>query len=60
MPTIGATGIIAIGVVVGLILLSVMGAPAWCMWKRKKKASGPNGGHILPTSIGSSPKSGEF
>lgn len=35
----------------------MIGTAAWCVCKRKKKASGPNGGYILPTSIGSSPKS---
>ncbi|CAI9096339.1 OLC1v1032449C1 [Oldenlandia corymbosa var. corymbosa] len=51
---IGTAGTAAIGVVIGLILLGVIGVAICCVWKRKKKA--PKG-DILPTSIGSSPKS---
>ncbi|KAL0463664.1 UNVERIFIED_CONTAM: Proline-rich receptor-like protein kinase PERK9 [Sesamum latifolium] len=50
----GAT--VAIVLAVGLVLLGIFGIAACCVWKRKKKASGHNGG-ILPTSIGSSPQS---
>ncbi|KAH6797895.1 proline-rich extensin-like receptor kinase 10 [Perilla frutescens var. hirtella] len=52
----GAT--MAIVVVSSLLLLGLFGIVACCVWKRKKKASGHNGGYIMPTSMGSSPKSG--
>ncbi|XP_027097414.1 proline-rich receptor-like protein kinase PERK8 [Coffea arabica] len=54
---LGTGGTVAIGLIFGVILLGLIGTAAWCVWKRKKKASGPNGGYILPTSFGSSPKS---
>ncbi|KAL2542715.1 Proline-rich receptor-like protein kinase PERK10 [Abeliophyllum distichum] len=50
-------GTLAIGLVLGLLLLSVAGTAAWCIWKRKKKASGFDGGYVIPNSLGSSPKS---
>ncbi|KAK4430153.1 Proline-rich receptor-like protein kinase PERK9 [Sesamum alatum] len=54
---IGTGGTAAIVVAVGLLLLGIFGIAACCVWKRKKKASGHNGGYIMPTSIGSSPQS---
>ncbi|KAL0424814.1 UNVERIFIED_CONTAM: Proline-rich receptor-like protein kinase PERK9 [Sesamum radiatum] len=53
---IGTGGIVAIIVAVGVLLLGIFGIAACCVRKRKKKVSGHNGG-ILPTSIGSSPRS---
>lgn len=46
------------GIAVGLslLLLGIFGILACLVWKRKKKASGHNG-HIMPTSISSSPRS---
>ncbi|KAL0430061.1 UNVERIFIED_CONTAM: Proline-rich receptor-like protein kinase PERK9 [Sesamum radiatum] len=52
----GAT--VAIVLAVGVVLLGIFGLAACCVWKRKKKASGHNGG-ILPTSISSSPQSAQ-
>lgn len=50
----------AIAVVSSLLLLGIFGIVVCCVWKRKKKVSGHNGGgYIMPTSIGSSPKSGK-
>ncbi|KAL3501613.1 hypothetical protein ACH5RR_036062 [Cinchona calisaya] len=51
---IGTGGTLAIGLILGVLLLSLIGTAAWCVLKRKKKASG---GYVLPTSMGSSPKS---
>lgn len=47
----------AVVVVLSLLLLGVFGIAAFCVWKRKKKDSEHNGGHVMPTSIGSSSKS---
>ncbi|XP_022878386.1 proline-rich receptor-like protein kinase PERK9 [Olea europaea var. sylvestris] len=48
-----------IAIVSGLVflLLAIFASVGWCIWKRKKKASGLGGGYIMPTSLGSSPKS---
>uniref|UniRef100_A0A5B7BI35 non-specific serine/threonine protein kinase n=1 Tax=Davidia involucrata TaxID=16924 RepID=A0A5B7BI35_DAVIN len=54
---LGTGGAVAIGLVLGFILLSVIGTAVWCMRKQKKKVSGLNGGYVMPTSLGSSPKS---
>ncbi|KAL2559087.1 Proline-rich receptor-like protein kinase PERK9 [Forsythia ovata] len=54
---ISTGGTLAIGLVLGLLLLSMAGTAAWCIWKRKKKASGLDGGYVIPNSLGSSPKS---
>ncbi|KAL3831115.1 hypothetical protein ACJIZ3_019917 [Penstemon smallii] len=49
---------VAIGLALGLVLLLVFGAAAFCVWRQKKKKYGQNsGGHIMPTSIASSPRS---
>ncbi|KAK3001682.1 hypothetical protein RJ639_021885, partial [Escallonia herrerae] len=54
---IGTGGAVAIGLVLGLILLSLIGTAFFCMRKRKKKIAGLNGGYVMPTSFASSPKS---
>ncbi|KAK6134004.1 hypothetical protein DH2020_032246 [Rehmannia glutinosa] len=54
---LGTGGTVAIVVAISFLLLGIFGIAACCVYKRKKKTSGQNGGHILPTSIGSSPKS---
>ncbi|CAI9775173.1 unnamed protein product [Fraxinus pennsylvanica] len=54
---ISTGGTLAIGLVLGLLLLSIAGTAAWCIWKRKKKVSGLDGGYVMPNSLGSSPKS---
>ncbi|CAH9119615.1 unnamed protein product [Cuscuta europaea] len=54
---IGTGGTVAVGLAFGLLLLGVIGIAGWCIWKRKRKALGQNAGYILPTSLGSSPKS---
>ncbi|XP_022891227.1 proline-rich receptor-like protein kinase PERK10 [Olea europaea var. sylvestris] len=61
-PSTGEGGLstgstLAIGLVLVLLLLSIAGTAAWCIWKRKKKASGLDGGYAMPNSLGSSPKS---
>ncbi|XP_073131310.1 proline-rich receptor-like protein kinase PERK9 [Henckelia pumila] len=55
---IGTGGTVAIVLVVGFLLLGVLGTAACCVWKRKKKNIGQNGGHILPTSVDPSTESG--
>ncbi|XP_073315117.1 proline-rich receptor-like protein kinase PERK9 [Primulina huaijiensis] len=55
---IGTGGMVTIVLVVGFLLLGVLGATACCVWKRKKKNFGQNGGHILPTSVEPSTESG--
>ncbi|OIT29880.1 PREDICTED: proline-rich receptor-like protein kinase PERK9 [Nicotiana attenuata] len=54
---IGTGGTVAIGVVLAVLLLSIIGSVGWCMWKRKKKAFRLNGGNVMPTSVGSTPQS---
>ncbi|WOH15409.1 hypothetical protein DCAR_0934947 [Daucus carota subsp. sativus] len=54
---IGIGGTVAIVLVLGLVLLSLFGTVIWCVRKRKKKFAGSSGGHIIPTSQSSSPKS---
>ncbi|XP_060214932.1 proline-rich receptor-like protein kinase PERK9 isoform X1 [Lycium barbarum] len=54
---IGTGGTVAIGIIVAVLLLSVIGVVGWCVWKRKKKAFHGNGGNVMPTSMGSTPKS---
>ncbi|KAJ8570092.1 hypothetical protein K7X08_006669 [Anisodus acutangulus] len=54
---IGTGGTVAVGVIVAVLLLSIIGVVGWCVWKRKKKAVYLNGGNVMPTSVGSTPKS---
>ncbi|KAI8539256.1 hypothetical protein RHMOL_Rhmol09G0167800 [Rhododendron molle] len=53
---LGTGGAVAIGLVLGFILLSIIGTAAWCVRRRKKQVSRLNGGYIIPTSLESSPK----
>ncbi|XP_058183039.1 proline-rich receptor-like protein kinase PERK9 isoform X2 [Rhododendron vialii] len=53
---LGTGGEVAIGLVLGFILLSIIGTAAWCVRRRKKQVSRLNGGYIIPTSLESSPK----
>ncbi|PIN25928.1 Serine/threonine protein kinase [Handroanthus impetiginosus] len=50
---IGTGATVAIVLALSLLLLGIFGTAACCVWKRKKKASGHNVGHIMPNSIGS-------
>ncbi|KAG6759697.1 hypothetical protein POTOM_036182 [Populus tomentosa] len=55
---IGTGGIVAIGAAIGIIMLSLVGLALWCMRKRRKEISGLNGVYVMPSSLGSSPRSG--
>ncbi|XP_075506984.1 proline-rich receptor-like protein kinase PERK8 [Primulina tabacum] len=55
---IGTGGTVAIALVLSILFLGVFGTAACCVCKRKKKGIGQNGGHILPTTIDTSPESG--
>ncbi|KAJ6324558.1 hypothetical protein OIU76_011790 [Salix suchowensis] len=55
---ISTGGIVAIGAAIGIIMLSLIGLALWCMKKRRKEISGLNGVHVMPSSLGSSPRSG--
>ncbi|KZV18638.1 hypothetical protein F511_03532 [Dorcoceras hygrometricum] len=55
---IGTVGTVAIALALSILLLGVFGTAACCVWKRKKRAMGQSGGHILPTTIDTSPESG--
>ncbi|XP_049403747.1 proline-rich receptor-like protein kinase PERK9 [Solanum stenotomum] len=54
---LGTGGTVAIGVIVAVLLLSIVGLVGWCVWKRKKKAFRPSGGNVMPTPSGSTPNS---
>ncbi|KAG6654024.1 proline-rich receptor-like protein kinase PERK9 [Carya illinoinensis] len=54
--SISTTGIVAIGVAVGIIVLSLIGVAVWCMRKKRKQYSGL-GGYIVPSPLVSSAKS---
>ncbi|XP_052199625.1 proline-rich receptor-like protein kinase PERK9 isoform X2 [Diospyros lotus] len=54
---LGTGGTVAIGLVLGFLLLSLIGIVAWYMIKKKRRTSGLNGMYVMPTSMGSSPKS---
>ncbi|KAJ4848219.1 hypothetical protein Tsubulata_014390 [Turnera subulata] len=54
---IGTVGIVAIGAVVGILMLSLIGFAVWCMKRRRKEVSGLNGVYVVPSSMGSSPTS---
>ena len=55
---IGTVGTVAIGLVLGLVVLVLIGVAFLCLRKRKKKVSGLNGGYVMPATLGSSPRSG--
>ncbi|XP_073055066.1 proline-rich receptor-like protein kinase PERK9 [Primulina eburnea] len=55
---IGTGGTVAISLVLSILFLVVFGTAACCVWKRKRKAIGQNGGHVLPTTIDTSPEAG--
>lgn len=48
----------AIGAAIGIIMLSLVGLALWCMRRRRKEISGLNGVYVMPSSLGSSPRSG--
>ena len=50
----------AIGAAIGIIMLSLIGLALWCMRKRRKEISGLNGVYVMPSSLGSSPRSGVY
>ncbi|XP_022956670.1 proline-rich receptor-like protein kinase PERK9 [Cucurbita moschata] len=52
---INTGGVVAIGVVAGIIMLSIIGFAVWYMRKPRKNDSGHGG--IMPSSLSSSPKS---
>ncbi|KAL2904896.1 Proline-rich receptor-like protein kinase PERK9 [Bienertia sinuspersici] len=54
---IGTGAAVAIGVVAGLLMLGLLGLVGLWIFKRKRKSSGPYDGHVIPASIGSSPRS---
>ncbi|KAK9750482.1 hypothetical protein RND81_02G200500 [Saponaria officinalis] len=54
---IGSGGAVAIGVIAGALILGLIGLVAFWMFKRKKRSSGAYDGHVIPASIGSSPRS---
>ncbi|KAH9625067.1 hypothetical protein KSS87_010557 [Heliosperma pusillum] len=54
---IGSGGAVAIGVITGALILGLIGLIALWMIKRKKRSYGANDGHVIPASIGSSPRS---
>ncbi|KAJ7943241.1 Receptor-like kinase [Quillaja saponaria] len=53
---IGTGGIVAISVVVGMVVLSLIGFAVWCMRRQRKKVSG-FGGYVMPSTLPSSPES---
>ncbi|KAK9277481.1 hypothetical protein L1049_007025 [Liquidambar formosana] len=55
--SIGTGAAVAISMVVGFIVLSLIGLTVWCAMKRKRKVSGLNGGYVMPSPLGSSSKS---
>ncbi|PPD90929.1 hypothetical protein GOBAR_DD12132 [Gossypium barbadense] len=55
---IGVGGAVAIGVAVGIIVLSLIGLAVWCLRRQKKtKLTRVNGGYVMPSPLGSSPRS---
>ncbi|XVE85983.1 hypothetical protein DITRI_Ditri17bG0135800 [Diplodiscus trichospermus] len=57
---IGIAAAVAIGVTVGIIVLSLIGMAVWCLRKQKKKPTRLSGGYVMPSPLGSSPRSGGF
>ncbi|XVE85984.1 hypothetical protein DITRI_Ditri17bG0135800 [Diplodiscus trichospermus] len=54
---IGIAAAVAIGVTVGIIVLSLIGMAVWCLRKQKKKPTRLSGGYVMPSPLGSSPRS---
>ncbi|KAB2053351.1 hypothetical protein ES319_A12G182000v1 [Gossypium barbadense] len=55
---IGVGGAVAIGVAVGIIVLSLIGLAVWCLRRQKKKKfTRVNGGYVMPSPLGTSPRS---
>ncbi|XP_057542623.1 proline-rich receptor-like protein kinase PERK9 [Amaranthus tricolor] len=54
---IGTGGVVAIGVIVGLLVLGLIGFIGIWMFKRKKKSRRTFDDHVVPASLGSSPRS---
>ncbi|KAK9114666.1 LOW QUALITY PROTEIN: hypothetical protein Syun_021463 [Stephania yunnanensis] len=54
---LGTGGAVAIAAVSGFVVLSLVGLLVWFLRKQKRKASRYNGGYIMPSPYGSSPKS---
>ncbi|PHT48046.1 Proline-rich receptor-like protein kinase PERK9 [Capsicum baccatum] len=50
-------GTVSIGIVIVLLLVGIIGAARWLIWKKKKKNSGQGSGNVKLISAGSSPKS---
>ncbi|KAM3270399.1 proline-rich receptor-like protein kinase PERK9 isoform X1 [Capsicum chacoense] len=50
-------GTVSIGIVIVLLLVGIIGAAGWLIWKKKKKNSGQGSGNVKLISAGSSPKS---
>ena len=55
---IGTGGTVALGVIVGLLVLGLIGFIGIWMFKRKKKSRRTFDDHVVPASLGSSPRSG--
>ncbi|KAJ0095342.1 hypothetical protein Patl1_16559 [Pistacia atlantica] len=56
---ISTVGLVAIGVAVGLIALTLIGLVVWCLRKRRKEPSALHNVYVAPSPLGSPPKSGE-
>ncbi|KAK0574481.1 hypothetical protein LWI29_024312 [Acer saccharum] len=54
---IGTAGVVAISLAAGIIMLSLIGLAIWCFRKRRKEVSGLNGVYVMPSPLGSSPRS---
>ncbi|TXG56758.1 hypothetical protein EZV62_018071 [Acer yangbiense] len=54
---IGTAGVVVISLAAGIIMLSLIGLAIWCFRKRRKEVSGLNGVYVMPSPLGSSPRS---
>ncbi|XP_031273629.1 proline-rich receptor-like protein kinase PERK9 [Pistacia vera] len=54
---ISTVGLVAIGVAVGLIALTLIGLVVWCLRKRRKEPSALHNVYVAPSPLGSPPKS---
>ncbi|XWS30650.1 hypothetical protein CRYUN_Cryun23aG0003800 [Craigia yunnanensis] len=54
---LGAGGAVAIGIVVGFVVLSLLVMAVWFAQKRKRKRAGPKIGYTMPSTFVSSPNS---